>query len=79
LGRDGRTLAITNPYRLWFGSRVKESLVSGGRFVAKEIRTNTNSAASDAVHLAAITNEMRILLIKFLREGNFNVRLLCLA
>jgi hypothetical protein len=79
LGRDGRTPAITNPHRLWFGGRVNESLVSVGRFVAKKIRTNTNSAASDAVHLAAITNEMRILSSKFLREGNFNVRLLCLA
>lgn len=49
------------------------------RYVVKRVKVQSSLETNDTKALAAITNEIRILANEALRQGRYNVRMLCLA
>ena len=56
-----------------------ETTLKKRRYVTKRIVPNNSSTMTDGQHLAAITNEVRILANKTLKESDNLVKLLCVA
>lgn len=78
LREDGERLETIETRKQMSDARYDNNLPTR-RFVAKRINPASSINQDDSIQLAAITNEMRVLATKSLRECDQLVRLLCVA